>query len=139
MPDANTAISVAPLLSALTPIVVQVSGVLIAGAAAWAAARFHQATGITIQQGALDKLTTMTQAEAGALIAEASDNLAGRSITASSPMVADVANKIVRTMPEVLVAAGVTPSGVATMVAGHIGALQSGMPALPPPAAPKPS
>ena len=129
-----TDISLAPLVSALAPIAIQTAGVVIAAAVAWAAARFHAATGVTIKQGALDSLTKAAQAEAGALVAAAGDNLATAAIAINSPQVADITFRLVRGMPDALNAAGLTPSNVATMVAGAIGELQARMTSVTPPA-----
>ena len=131
-------ISFAPFVAALEPIVVQVSAVIVAAGISWAAARFARATHVTVQQAALDKLTKAAQAEAGALIAAAGDNLATEKIAVGSPTVAEIANRIVRGMPEALVVAGVTPTHVATMVAGKIGELQARMTSVTPPLPDKP-
>ena len=125
-------VSFAPVLAALEPIVVQVSVVVIAAGVSWAAAQFARATHINIQGAALDKLTKAAQAEAGAAIAAAENNLAGAKIEIGNPIVAAAASRIVNAMPEVLVAAGVTPTNVATMIAGELGRLQASMTAAPP-------
>ena len=126
-----TDVSLAPLVEILTPYAVQLSAVLIAGAATWAAARYHQVTGVDIKKGALDSLVQAANAEAGAAIAAASNNLAHTSIEVGNPIVADAASRIISAMPKVLDAAGVTPYAVATMVQGAIGDRQNAQPPAP--------
>lgn len=124
-----TDVSLAPLVGVLTPYAIQLSAVVIAAGASWAAAQFTKATHIKVEAAALDKLTQAADAEAGALIAAADGNLAGVAVHVSNPMIAGAANRIIDGMPKVLDAAGVTPDRVATLVAGALGKLQATMPA----------
>jgi hypothetical protein len=127
MSDPTASIAVAPLVAAATPIVIQVAGGVIALAITWAAARFHAATGVQIQAGALARITGAAQSEVGALVAAASDNLASKSIPVNSPQVAVIANKIAQALPSEMTSLGFSPAHVATIVAGEFGKLQAQM------------
>lgn len=124
MPDPASAIAVAPIISAVQPFLTAVATTLIGIAVPIACAKFAQWTGFSFQTAAVQRLTAEAQTEAGAAIAEAGDNLASRSIPIGHPIVVDAASRIVATLPAVMKAAGVTPDGVARMVAGEIGKLQ---------------
>jgi hypothetical protein len=127
MSDPTSAIAVAPIFDALTPIVVQVVGVVIAAAITFAAARFSAATGYQFKAGALARITAMAQSEGGAWILAEKDNLANRSIPVNSPQIAAIANKIAQALPGEMNSLGFTPSHVAMIVAGELGKLQASM------------
>jgi hypothetical protein len=135
MSDPTAVVAAAPLVAAFVPIVVQVAGAVIAGAIAWAAARFSKATGVQLRASALTRITAAAQSEAGALIAEAGDNLAMKSIPVGSSTVAAIANKLATNLPAEMKTAGLTPAHVATIVAGEIGKMQASMTSVPAPAA----
>ncbi len=124
-------ISAAAIVAAVAPYGLALLPVAIG----WAAAEVRRRTGFQISQGAVDKLDTLAKAEAGALIAASPTNLAGVSIPVASPMVADAAARVLAVAPKILEDAGLSPAAVATMVAGHLGAMQAQMP----PAAPTPA
>jgi hypothetical protein len=124
-----TDVSLAPLATALAPVAIQVSAVVIAAGFTWAAAQFSRLTHRKLAQGALDRVTRAAQAEAGAMIAADANNLAGAAITIGNSMVASAASRIITAMPEALDAAGLTPSHVAVMVAGELGKLMAAAPA----------
>ena len=131
-------VSLAPIINALAPLAVSVTGVIISAAVAWLAQKGGALLHVKIEQSAIDKITQAAQHEAGALIAAAQGNLAAESIKVSDPRIADAAGRIVATMPDVIKAAGLTPTAVATAVAGELGRMTA--PAAPPaPATPKPS
>ena len=124
MTDASTAIAAAPLVAVLQPFLTAVATTLIGVAVPLACAKFAQWTGFAFQAAAVERLTAEAQTEAGAAIAEAGDNLSSRAIPVGHPIVVAAAARIVKTLPSVMAAAGVTPEGVARMVAGEIGKLQ---------------
>lgn len=126
MTDSATAISAAPFVALAAPYIVAVAGVFVPALVGMCFAEARKLTGIKIQQAAIDKLSTFAKAEAGALIAASATNLAGEAIPVGSLMIAQAAKRIIDAAPSVLAEAGVTPASVATMVAGHLGAMQAG-------------
>jgi hypothetical protein len=126
-------ISFAPVINALAPLIASAAVAAITGGLAWLAPKIAQALHIPVQKAALDSITAAAQAEAGAIVAATTSNLAHVSITVSNPVIADAASRIVNAMPDALEKAGVTPSQVATLVAGKLGEITA--PAAAPPAA----
>lgn len=135
MSDPST-ISAAPIVTVVAPYLVQLAMVLIPIAVAWLANEFRRRTGVQVQQAALDKIDATAEAEAGALIAAAANNLATDQIKVGSPIVASIALRMAAALPKELAAAGLTSDAVATMVAGKIGKLQASMTTVAPPPAP---
>lgn len=127
MNDTVTTVAASSLVAAAAPYIVAVLVAIVIGLIGFAAKAFTKYTGIQIKQSAIDNLDAMAKAEAGALVAAASDNLATKTINVGSPIVAQVVNKIVMAAPGLMKDAGLTPDAVGTMVAGHIGALQATM------------
>jgi hypothetical protein len=118
-PTASVAVSslivdVAPYALALIPVVI-----------GWGVSVLRTHTKIQFSQAAVDKIDTLAKAEAGAAIAASETNLAGVSIHVGSAIVADAANRIIDGAPAILADAGLSADNVATMVAGHIGAIQA--------------
>jgi hypothetical protein len=111
-------VDVAPYALALVPFVI-----------GWGVAEFRKLTGAQVSQAAVDKLSTLAKAEAGAMMTASETNLAGVAIPLGSKVFADAANRIIASAPGVLASAGLTPDAVATMVSGHLGAMQSSSPA----------
>ena len=128
MTDSTTAIAAAPLVADLAPYALALLPVVIA----WGVAEFRKFTGIQVSAGAVDKLDALAHAEAGALIAASPTNLAGVAIPVGSAIFAAAANRIIAAAPSILADTGLTPDAVAAMVAGHLGAMQAGMPAAAP-------
>jgi hypothetical protein len=114
---------VAPYALALLPVVI-----------GWGVAEFRKYTRIPISQAAVDKLNTLAQAEAGAMVAASETNLAGVAINVASPEIAAAAARIIAAAPGLLDDAGLSPDHVATMIAGHIGVMQASAAAPPLPA-----
>lgn len=112
--------AVAPYALALLPVAI-----------GWAAAEIRKRAKIDISQAAIDKIDTLAKAEGGALIAASETNLAGVAIRVGSPAIAEAATRIIAAAPDLLAEAGLTPDHVATMVAGHVGAMQASAPAAP--------
>jgi hypothetical protein len=98
----------------------------------WAVAEFHALTGAKVSQAAVDKLSTLAKAEAGAMMTASESNLAGVAIPLGSKVFAEAADRIIASAPGVLASAGLTPDAVATMVSGHLGAMQANSPAAAP-------
>jgi hypothetical protein len=128
MTDASTTISLAPwvqvaqaMLSIILPTVVTV-------AIGWGAVLFQRWTGIKIAQADQDALAKAISTQAGLAMAASATNLAGESITASSPAVVKVAGYITNNLQPLLAATGVTPDNVAHLIAGKIGEMQAATP-----------
>lgn len=121
MTDSATAVAAAPLVADLAPYALALLPVVIG----WGVAVFHRYAGVQISQGDVDKLDTLAKAEAGALIAASETNLAGAAIPVGSPLIAAAAARIVAAAPGLLDSAGLSPESVATMIAGHLGAMQA--------------
>ena len=126
MTDA-TFVAAASLVADIAPYALAIVGALTPIAVGWLAAEVRKLTGLQMQQSAIDKLDSMIEAEAGALVAAASDNFATASIPVGSPIVADIAKRVLANAPAVLAADGLTTDVVATKVAGAIGRLQARM------------
>ena len=138
MTDA-TAIAAAPLVATLEPYIAAAVTALVGGAVTVAARAFARWTGLQLEQAAVDRLAAAAEIAAGKIIAEASDNLAARSIHVASPLVRGAVEDILAGMPDVLKAAGLTPKAVEDMVHGAIGRLQAGMTRVSPQPPPAPA
>lgn len=136
MAQTSDTISVAPFVGYFTPFVVAVANALIALLIGWAATLYQRMTNMRISQAALETATSWAQTHAGAAILADSNNLAAVQLRTSSPLVQDIATQMGNAIPKVLAAAGVTPEGVALLVAGELGKLQASMTSAPAPAAP---
>jgi hypothetical protein len=130
MTDSSTAIAAAPFVVALQPILTAAATTIVGAAVTFAVALFAKYTGVTLQASYVETLRGAAETEAGAAVAEAADNLAGRSIPVDSPIVVAAAARIGAGLPDFMKAAGVTPDDVARLVAGEIGKLQAQTPAL---------
>jgi hypothetical protein len=135
MSDPSMAVSAAPIVAVVAPYVVQIAIILIPFVFAWLAHEARRYAGVQIQQAALDKIDAWAEAEAGALVAAAADNLATREINVGSPIVAVIASRMAKALPEDLAAAGLSAADVATIIAGKIGKLQASMTSVAPAAA----
>jgi hypothetical protein len=121
MTDTTTAIAAAPLVADLAPYALALLPVVIG----WGVAEFRRFTGIQVSAAAVDKLDALAKAEAGALIAASPTNLAGVAIPVGSATIAIAANRVLAAAPSILADTGLTPAAVASMVAGHLGAMQA--------------
>ena len=131
MSDASTLVPAAPAVAALAPIAQAIVATVVSGAVTFGVALFTRWTGLTVQAAYADALRNAAQTEAGALVAEAADNLASRAIPVTSPAVAAAAARIAATLPKAAKALGVTPDSLARLVAGEIGKLQAQATAIP--------
>lgn len=125
MADPNVTIALAPLAQALDPIINAVVSIALGAAATYAAYLYHRWTGR--EMAAADQATLRQAAKdgAGVIFAQAEAGFSNASIRTSNPIVADACRRIVATVPEVLVATGVTPEMVAHMVTAEVGKLQA--------------
>jgi hypothetical protein len=131
MSDASTIIPAAPAVAALAPIVQTIVATVVSGAVTFGVALFTRWTGVAVQTAYTDALRKAAQTEAGALVAEAADNLSSRSILVTSPVVAAAAERIAAALPEAMQALGMTPEALSRLVAGEIGKLQAQATAIP--------
>jgi hypothetical protein len=127
MSDPAASIAASTLVADVAPYAI---ALITAVVVPWCAAEFRKLTGAQVSQDAVNKLDTLARAEAGALIAASETNLAGVAIPVGSRIVADAAARVIAAAPGVLEQAGLSPTAVATMVAGHLGGMQA--PALAP-------
>jgi hypothetical protein len=125
MTDTQTAIAAAPFVAAFQPFVTAIATTIVGAAVTFAAAQFAKWTGVALQASYVETLRKAAETEAGAAVAEAADNLAAREIPLASPIVAAAARRIADALPGAMKSAGVTPEGVARLVAGEIGKLQA--------------
>jgi hypothetical protein len=125
MSEASIVVPAGPLVTALAPLLQAVGATVVSGAVTLAVAMFTRWTGVTVQTAYADALRKAAQTEAGVLIAEASDNLASKSIPVTSPAVVAAAERIGAALPEAIEAVGMTPDALARLVAGEIGKLQA--------------
>lgn len=125
MSDPSAAIAASSLVADVAPYALALLPVAIG----WLAREISKYTKVKFSQAQLVKLDTFAKAEAGALIAASTTNLAGVSIPVRSPIIAAAAARILDAAPKILAGLDLSPSAVATMVAGHVGALQASAPA----------
>jgi hypothetical protein len=107
--------------AAITDIVQVVVGLGVAAAVYY----FQKWTGIQIQQTYVDKLKGAAATEAGALVAQAEDNLKSKVVTATSPEVSVAAANIAARNPDVVKASGVSQNTLKQFVVGEVGKLQA--------------
>ena len=137
MSDTSPIVSVGPAVAALAPIVQAVVATVVSGAVTIGVALFTRWTGVTVQASYAETLRKAAATEAGALIAEAANNLSSTSIPVTSPLVGAAAARIAEDLPQAMQAVGMTPEALARLVAGEIGKLQAQTPALASPQSPK--
>lgn len=125
MSDPTTSIAVSSIIADVAPYAVTFMSVVVVP---WAVMEFRKITGAKVSQSAVEKLSTLAKAEAGAMMTASETNLAGVAIPLGSRMFADAASRIIAGAPGVLASAGLTPEVVATMVSGHLGAMQASSP-----------
>lgn len=129
MSDPTSTIAVSSIIADVAPYVAAFVSIVVVP---WAVAEFRRLTGARISQAAVDKLSTLAKAEAGAMMTASETQLAGVAIPLGSKVFADAAERIIESAPGVLTSAGLTPDAVATMVSGHLGAMQASSPAAAP-------
>jgi hypothetical protein len=122
---ASDAILLQPFIEVLQPYIIAVLSTLVSALVGLAVAKFTQWTNIQINASQVAALKSAAATEAGAMVAAASDNLKGRSISVGSPMIASAADRIAAKLPDTVAAVGLTPGALETIVAGEIGKLQS--------------
>lgn len=124
----SDAISWASLINLITPIAVVVLGVLLKSGLTLVADKVHDWTGVQISKDASDKANTYIDAHAGAWVAAAEDHVAGTAVIhVDSPLIANMANQVIKDIPQELADAGVSTDMVKVKLAGAIGALQARM------------
>ena len=129
MSDPSTAVSLGPIVQALDPLINAVVTAVVGTMATLALVTWNRWLGKKTTQDQKDAVQKAAATEAGIMVAEASDNLAGRSISVTNPTVAVAANRIIAALPAAVAATGVTPADVARLVTGEIGRLQAQSPA----------
>jgi hypothetical protein len=125
MTDPTTAVSAAPLVAFVQPYISAVVTALIGAAVTYGGYLFHKLTGATLDVAADAAIRKWAASEAGALVAEAADNLSSRSIPVGSAMVAAAVTRLEAVLPDEVKQLGFTPDHLATIIAGEIGKLQA--------------
>jgi hypothetical protein len=125
MTDPANAVSAAPLVAFIQPYISAVVTALIGGAVTYGGYVFHKVTGSVLDDSAETAIRKWAASEAGALVAEAADNLSSRSIPVSSATVAAAVAALEAVLPNEIKRLGFTPDHLATIVAGEIGKLQA--------------
>ena len=123
-------ISLAPVVTALAPLINALVMSVVGSAIIYAVALLHRKTGIDIDAANVDAIRKAAATEAGMLVAASETNLAGEKFTVSSPVVAAAAKTVMDALPAAIRATGLTPNGVAKIVAGELGRLQAAPTAL---------
>jgi hypothetical protein len=114
-------IPVAPIVEVIAPYAVA----LVLAGIGWGLTEFKKLTGVQVSQADIAKLDAFAKAEAGALIAASTTNLAGESIKVGSPIIAAAATRVIDALPGILDKTGFSPDAVETIIAGHLGAMQA--------------
>lgn len=122
---ASTAIAVGPIVEALQPLITAVVTTVVGALAGLALVTWNRWLGKKTTEDQKDAVRKAAATEAGVMVAEASDNLAGRSINVASPAVAAAAARVIAVAPAAIALSGITPDQVARIVAGEIGKLQA--------------
>jgi hypothetical protein len=125
MSDPSTAVAIGPLVQALEPLVQTAVATAVGAVAIIALTTWNRWLGKKTTEDQKDAIRKAAATEAGVMVAEASDNLAGRSISVSNPAVAAAAAHVIAAAPLAVNATGVTSADVSRLVAGEIGKLQA--------------
>ena len=114
-----------PWVEFVQPYLTAAATVLVPILIAALAQRLSSWLGVSMNATQIDRLKSAAATEAGAMIAQASDNLSTQVIHASDPRVVAAANAIVKKLPDTAAAVGATPDVLAEMVQGELGKLQA--------------
>lgn len=119
------AILLGPLVTWLQPFVSLVLQGLAGVLVTVLAAKLYQWFGISSDATQVARFKSAAATEAGALVAQAADNLKTQTLTVSDPRIVSAANKIIERLPALTTAIGVTPDVAAKAVLGEVGKLQA--------------
>jgi hypothetical protein len=125
MSDPSAIVSAAPFVADLKPYVDVLVPPIVTALIGLAAAKFSKWTGVQLQAGAVASLKSAAATQAGALVAQAEDNLAGRRFSTGSPEVAVIAARVAAALPATAALAGATPEALRAIALGEIGKLQA--------------
>lgn len=132
MADPVTAtVALAPIVAIVKPYVTVAVGGVFSALGVFLTPILKKYLGQAIVDSLEAKLLAMAESEANAAVAAAEDNLAKQSITVSSQIVVDAAQRLEAALPPLLKKLGWTPDRLKTLVAGEIGKLQVKMTAAP--------
>ena len=136
MSDPSTAINAAPWVADAAPYINAIVGPLVLAVLGFAFAEIKKMTGFALSASLQSQIDNWAATEAGAMVAKAENNLAGKSFTVASPEVAAIVNAMPAEVAAAMDALGVTPAGATKIVVGEIGKLQSNQTVLPAPSKP---
>lgn len=126
----ETAVSLAPWVTLLQPIVVPVVLALIGAGFTWITYLAHKWFNIQFKQADIDAIKAKAQTIAGQFIAADAKNLAGKSITIDNPQVLAAATSIAAKIPQAMALTGWDSDRIAKLIVGEIGKLQAPQPAV---------
>ena len=121
-----TSITVKPLVEFIQPYLTATATVVAPIIAYWIAMKVSSFLGVSMNATQVARLKSAAATEAGALVANAADNLANKTVPINDPRIVNAANSIIAKLPDTAAAVGATPDTVAKMVQGELGKLQAG-------------
>ncbi len=119
------AILLGPLVTWLQPFVSLVLQGLAGVLVTVLAAKLYSWFGVSTDATQVARFKSAAATEAGALVAQASDNLKNASLTVNDPRIVAAANAVIARIPSTAAAIGVTPDVAAKAVLGEVGKLQA--------------
>jgi hypothetical protein len=128
----DTVITVAPIVSALSPLVNAAASGLVIGIGGFLFALLARMTGIAFAPDAQARLENAADAEVQAAIAMAENNLASGSFDIDNPVVASIAANVAANAPAIIAKLGLSSGQVKQEVIKAIGRAQARMTAIDP-------
>jgi len=120
------AILLGPLVTWLQPFVTIVLQGLAGVIVTILAAKMYSWFGVSMNATQVARFKSAAATEAGALVANAADNLKNASVTVNDPRIVAAANAVISRLPSEANAIGATPEIAAKAVLGELGKLQAG-------------
>jgi hypothetical protein len=127
-PAVDNSVALKPWIEFVQPYLTATATVIVPILIAALAQRLSAWLGVSMNSTQVARLKSAAATEAGALIAQESDNLSKAVIKVSDPRVVAAANAIASKLPATAAAVGATPEALAKMVQGEIGKLQAAAP-----------
>lgn len=129
-------ISLKPWIEFIQPYLTATATVIVPIIVAALANKLSSWLGVSMDATQVARLKSAAATEAGALIAQADDNLASKVIKVDDPKIVAAAQRIIARLPATATAVGATPEALQKMIQGEVGKLQAGV-ITPDPIAPK--
>jgi hypothetical protein len=119
------------IYGAWRPYIVEIVGTLLVAFVGWLLAILRQKWNIQIEDSRRDALQTALANAAGLVIAKLDNAVQGKTITISSPAVADAVNLVLKSAPDAIAHFGLTPEVLAQKIVAKIPVVANTTPAAP--------